>query len=218
MRKLVIYVFIFFSMLLAHAGATPYYTYDVKYPGIGVIEFDNDVTIYEKPNVNSEVLMTLEVAPKTGNMLMMNERTSAYYFLAQNPEKKLAYLVALDEQDDGWIQVCYSQQDNLTGWVKSSLDKVQPWREFFTVWGKKNGLYIFKDVPTEAKKLYAKPFDDKDDARVVEGFKNAYKINLVYIKGNWMLVRVLDVGNAERIGYIRWRDTDGKLFMFPLMK
>jgi len=44
-------------------------------------------------------------------------------------------------------------------------------------------------------------------------------IKLIYIRGNWMLVRALDYAKQDSfIGWIRWRSDDGTIFAFPYLK
>jgi len=204
--------------LLSVCRADPFYTYDIKNVGIGVVELSKDTTIYARPDESSEKLIMLEISPKTSNVTMMNEKNSNSYFLARVPAKNLAYLVATDDNEKGWIEVCYYQKENLTGWIKTGSENVWSWSDFYNKWGRKNGVYFFKDVPPEDKKLYAQPFENPEDKKLVESFNYAYKVRPVMLKGNWMLVRVLDVNNVEKIGYLRWREADGKLLLFPLLK
>ena len=43
-------------------------------------------------------------------------------------------------------------------------------------------------------------------------------INLSVIKGNWMLVTVVDADRTPKTGYIRWRSDDGIKYLFPDVK
>ena len=88
-------------------------------------------------------------------------------------------------------------------------------KDFYLANGRKNGVYLFKDVPPDERKLYAQPFEKAEDKKTVANYDHAYKIKLEIIKGNWMLVRVLDLNNDEKIGYLRWRTNEGKLLLFP---
>jgi hypothetical protein len=36
-----------------------------------------------------------------------------------------------------------------------------------------------------------------------------------HLRGNWLLVEALDFENNTPIGWIRWRDDDGNLMVFP---
>ncbi len=218
MYKNMFLLFVIIIFLTASVLAEPYYSSDIKKSGFGVVEITNTVTVYSEPDENAQKLLTLQVNNPTTNLTSMNEINYSEYFLAKVPPKNIAFLVVIDEQDDGWCYICYDQKKDLCGWIKSDTKKVQSWRQFYMNYGKKNGLYLFKDIPADERKLYAQPFEKKEDMKLVANYQHAYSIKLVYIKGNWMLVRVLDIGNNEKIGYLRWRTDDGKLLLFPRVK
>ena len=35
------------------------------------------------------------------------------------------------------------------------------------------------------------------------------------LRGNWMLVTIVDIGNEPKVGWIKWRNEDGTLMIFP---
>ena len=201
-----------FSAVLAN----PHYSSDVATSGIGLIEFSNNVDIYEKPDFQSKKLITLELKEIESNLTIMNAPIETHqYFLAKTSDKSKGFLIVTDDNDEGWYEVCYLQKKDLRGWVNATSKQFKTWRNFELFWGKKNDVYFFKDVPPEARKLYAQPFEKPEDKKLVDGYDHAYKIKPVIIKGNWMLVRVLDVLNKEKIGYVRWRENDGRILIFP---
>ena len=196
--------------------ANPYNSSDISASGIGLIEFTTDVDVYEQPTFQSKKIVTLELKEVETNLTIMNAPIEAHqYFLAKTSDKSKAFLTVTDDNDEGWYEVCYLQKKNLKGWVKAEPSQFKTWRNFELFWGKKNDVYFFKDVPPEERKLYAQPFENPEDKKIVDGYNHAYKIKPVIIKGNWMLVRVLDVLNKEKIGYVRWRENDGRILMFP---
>ncbi len=215
MRKIVLLLIcLVFTVLSAYCN--PYYSSDIQNSGYGVVELTETTTIYQEPSETSEILEVLNLHEAEPNFSMMyEEKRSSYYFLAKTSDKNKAFLVVTDENDDGWFQVCYSQKENLYGWIKLPKESFKTWKDFFNTYARQNGLYIFKDVPGEERKLYARPFEKNQDKVTVANYDHAYAIKLATIKGNWALVRVLDVNNSEKIGFLRWRTDDGKLLLFP---
>ena len=72
-----------------------------------------------------------------------------------------------------------------------------------------------RNLSEEYKKMYA---SDSKESQVVESFKYPKFINFSMIKGNWMLVSVLDIEKRTKIGWLKWRDEDGKLLAFPFFE
>ena len=196
--------------------SNPYYTTDMQPSGYGILEITSDTDIYKEPDENSELLITLTLSKSRSNFITMDApKGSSYYFLAENKNKDKAYLLVDDETESGWYKVLYGKKDGLTGWVKASPKSFKSLRAFYMENGRKNGVYLFKDVPPDERKLYAKPFEKPEDKKTVANYDHAYQIKLEIIKGNWMLVRILDINNNEKIGFLRWRTNEGKVFLFP---
>ena len=209
-------MFIFTALPL---NANPYYSSDIKLTGYGFLEIVDDIAVYTEPSTNSEILTTLELSPIHLDFEIMGETPiMRNQFLARDKNKKSAFVMVLDEAENGWFQICYNQEKKSIGWVQSKSELFYSLLHFYLKYGKKNGVYVFRDIPAERRKLYAKPYENKEDMKLVDEYDYAHKIKLVIIKGNWMLVRILDVNNKEKIGYLRWRENDGRLLAFPLVK
>lgn len=214
--KRICVLFLSLILSLSVTFANPYYSSDMATSGIGVIEFTKNVEIFEKPDFQSKKLVTLELKEIKSNLTIMDAPIEAHqYFFAKTSDKSKGFLIVTDDNEQGWYEVCYLQKKDLRGWVKAMPDQFKTWRNFELFWGKKNDVYFFKDVPSEERKLYAQPFEKPEDKKLVDGYDHAFKIKPVIIKGNWMLVRVLDVLNKEKIGYVRWRENDGRILIFP---
>jgi len=182
------------------------------------LEISGDTDIYEQPDENSNLLITLTLCKSKSNFVTMDEpKGSSYYFLAENKNRDKAYLLVDDETETGWYKVFYGKNEGRTGWIKANPKDFKSLRAFYLENGRKNGVYLFKDVHPEDRKLYAKPFEKPEDKKTVTNYDHAYKIKLEIIKGNWMLVRVLDISNNEKIGYMRWRTNEGKVLLFPVL-
>ena len=69
------------------------------------------------------------------------------------------------------------------------------------------------NLPSEYKKMHTSP---GDEAQLVKEIPYCpEQIELMYIRGNWMLIRVIDFDQSAPVGWIRWRSDDGKIFVFP---
>ena len=217
MRKLFLLFFMYILFgCMNFADANPYYSSEVNPAGYGVLEVSGDVDIYKEPTKDSELLMTLTLEKSMSNFVQMDApKGSSYYFLAETKKKDKAFLLVADETDDGWYKVFYGKKDGLTGWVNANPKSFKSLKAFYLQYGRKNGVYLFKDIHPEDRKLYAAPFEKAEDKKTVANYEHAYKIKLEIIKGNWMLVRVLDINNNEKIGYLRWRTSDGNIYVFP---
>ena len=217
MQRFLILLFILF-FICNSLFANPFYTTDMQVSGIGVLEFDADVILFKTKDETSTPLLKLTISETKSNLSIMNAPQKSHeYFLARTSDRQKAFLTVTDETADGWFEVCYSQKQNLKAWVKADSNQFKTWREFQLFWGRKNNVFFFKDVPPEERKLYAQPFEKPEDKRLVDGYSHANKIKPVIIKGNWMLVRVLDILNKEKIGYVRWRNNDGQVLIFPYL-
>ena len=83
------------------------------------------------------------------------------------------------------------------------------------MYGRKYGLIILKGAPETVNSMYG---STDDDAKVISTINKPELINLNVIRGNWMLVTVVDADNVPKTGYIRWRSDDGVKYLFPNLK
>ena len=120
--------------------------------------------------------------------------------------------VLTDSDGDGWYEICYDQKNKLTGWVAPSEYEFYPWLAFYTKYGKKNGLYPFRDLDNTEKRLYSKP---DFNSQIINTFNHVKDIRIQIIRGNWALVRLYDYEGKLKIGWIKWRTDEGKFQFFP---
>ena len=83
---------------------------------------------------------------------------------------------------------------------------------FYSMYGRKYGLTILKGAPESVNNMYG---STDDSAKVISTINKPDIINLNVIRGNWMLVTVVDVDRTPKTGYIRWRSDDGIKYLFP---
>lgn len=215
MKKLVVLsILLIFSVIFSLKSlAAPYYSTTINPSAIGVLKVFENTKIYKEPNENSQILLKINLNNENKNFTKIDDKNICEFLAILNNKDntKIAFLTVQDLQEN-WFLVCFNKEEDMFGWVKATDEDFISWFKFYNHFGKQNGVYIFKDVPSEYKRLFSQP-DER--AQRVEGFSYANKIKLVMLKGNWMLVRILDVGNKEKIGYIRWRKDDGTILMFP---
>lgn len=215
MKKFLIFFFLFFNFAsYSEAKNIPLYTDSINYPGIGVINLPQDFYIYEKPNINSKILEHYQIGKAEGSKI--GDTDYSDNFIIYNPLKNYAYMTVITDSDNnGWYEICYNQTKGLTGWVLPSTYTYYPWYSFFTKFGKINGLYAFKDIPVEEKRLHSHP---DYDSQIINIFENAKNIRVQMYRGNWVLVRVYDYEGKLMIGWIKWRTDEGKFNYFPILK
>ena len=94
--------------------------------------------------------------------------------------------------------------------IKTSAINETSFIEFFEQFGKKYGIYLFKDLKKPDKILYAAPLKETNSLGSIEMPRF---ISPWLIRGNWMLVKVKDFKDSKT-GWIQFRGSDGKLRLF----
>ena len=208
MKKFLIILLMLICMPV-FADTAPFYTNQVPKTALGVYQADKEITIFSKPEENSPVVqkMTLSYEPET-----MPDNTFAVLI----NEKKLGFLYVTDIGDDGWVEVLYNKQTGAKGWVQVQ-DRMQflPWLNFCNLYGRKYGLRIMKDTPKDFYTLYAKC---EDLSQPISKLNYVQKIRLTKVSGNWALVTVMDLDKTPKTGWLKWRESDGKVYAFPNIK
>ena len=87
------------------------------------------------------------------------------------------------------------------------------WLNFFNTYARKNGLYFLADVENVDKIVYTEPSVNAYVSR--DSFYNIVGIEFKLIRGNWMLVKIIDMDKTEAIGWLKWRNEDNKILVFP---
>ena len=215
MKKIVIAFFIFFNLLsMVYADVMPYYVNSLRRYGIGYTQVASPLVMKREPKNDSETLEILSFNFKEEKTICeknLDKCKIDEVFAAYSKSKKLAFLTTLDETQ-GWSLVCFNQtQMPVCGWVEEEKNKFYNWSDFFNFYGKKYGLYLFKDLQKVDKILYAAPVKQTNSTGSLEMPK---VINPWLIRGNWLLVKVVDFQNQVKTGWINFRGTDGRLKLF----
>lgn len=211
MKKFLITIItIFILALSSYAKNVPLYKNSINIEGIGVIKLPQKFTIYESANENSKILAEYKWGNAEGAYI--NDDYSDN-FIIFDPLQKAAYMTVVEDSDNvGWYKICYDQKNGLTGWVNPSKYKFFSWIMFYSIYGKMNGLYAFRDLDNTDKKLYSKP---NFDSQVINTLDRIKDIRVQIFRGNWVLVRVYDYEGGLKIGWLNWRTSDGKFKYFP---
>lgn len=208
MKKFILIVCMCF-MLPVFADNMPFYVDTIPKDAIGMFQIGDSITIYSHPEANSKVVKKMDFSynPET-----MPDNTFALLI----NEKKLGFLYVSDIGDDGWVEVIYNRMNNSRGWVQTE-DRFQfmPWLSFYNMYGRKYGLRLMKDAPEDVENLHSK---SEDLSQNVSKLRYVKQIRLTAIRGNWALVSVVDIDKTPKMGFLRWRSDDGKIYAFPNIK
>ncbi len=197
--------------------------------GIGVYFAPYNTIIYEKPDALSPPVFQAQWSQGEIPSSLYSPATETFHaishvFMAFYPKLSVAAMSVVGENGDGWAEVVYDQPKRKTGWVKladsddakmtgepTHLGRFQPWIDFMKFNGRAAGIYWLTGVTSYHKNLRMQP-DDKSKFLPVQIMKN---IKVKHVRGNWMLVEVTDMNRQHPMGWVRWRDKDGRLMIFP---
>lgn len=215
MKKLfIIFTFLCNLFIAANADVMPYYVNNINSNSIGVYQASNNIRIYKEPNEHSPLLLNVTWDAKTFDS---PDVSASNLFVAFLPKKDLAFLTVVDENDNqDWVQIIYYKNGNQLGWVKKDDEyKFMSWRTFFNLYGRKYGLYYMKDSPELAKNICG---TNSDDSKGIGKIFVPQTINVTSVNGNWILINAFDMDRTTKIGWIKWRSTNGEIYLFPDIK
>ena len=190
-------------------------TKSINNHAIGIFFAPEEIKIYSSPDEKSELIeiirwniLGVEAIPQV--------QSSGETFFVFIPNKKYALMPVISENENSdWLEVIYNKNTGAKGWVRNpTYDRFETWLEFMRVYGKRNRLYLFSDIPEKYKSLHTDPDENSqlinnNDSILIQ------EIELIYVSGNWVLVREIDYNKTAQVGWIRWRDNDGNIFVFP---
>ena len=175
----------------------------------GVYQVGHSLVLYSEPNEKSAVKQRIVW---TKDDVIPQNLKHADLFVLYLEKKDLALMAVTDETDD-WVEVIYDNSTGDKGWIKKDDPyKFNTWMNFYSMYGRKYGLTILKGAPESVNNMYG---STDDSAKVISTINKPDIINLNVIRGNWMLVTVVDVDRTPKTGYIRWRSDDGIKYLFP---
>ena len=164
------------------------------------------------------------VRPNGDHLEVYADRT----FFCFYPELDVAMMAVTGDADNGWLEVVYDQAKHKTGWIKQSEAKALPklssgeavpshfgvyqtWLEFMKLNSLASGIYWLSGVDEYQRSVRS---SDNDMAKPIQ-ITIIRERKVRHVRGNWLLVEVLDFEWNMPIGWVRWRDDDGNLMAFP---
>ena len=210
------------------------YTY-----GNGIFFAPYQFTVHTEPNEASRVIGEFRWGRNTsGNSIDVFTPEGGHHtayadrvFFCFYPELDVAMMAVTSDTDDGWVEVVYQQEGQKTGWVKikeaqssvmtsrelaqkpepAHFGVYQTWLEFMKLNAKANGIYWLTGVKQYHRSVRS---SDTDEAKLIP-VTIMRDLKVKHVRGNWLLVEVLDFERNTPIGWVRWRDDDGNLMVFP---
>lgn len=179
---------------------------------LGVYQVGTTIVLKKTPEPNAPIVKVIKI---NGNSIEPSDLTFDNVFVVYQGAKELAFMAVTDENED-WVELIYDNKTGARGWLrKDDPYKFLTWVNFYNMYSKKYGLYILNGAPDSIKEMHGSP---DDTSRVISKINRPQKIILNLIKGNWMLVSVMDMDRTPKTGYIRWRSDDGVKYLFPSIK
>ncbi len=198
--------------------------------GTGVYFAPYRTKIYTEPDESADPVEVLEWSPKGSSTTVFSSERQSFshpetHFIAFFPTLEVAIMSVISDDGEGWAEVVYDQKREKTGWVKlrtvmseeetvdwpKHLGHFQTWLDFMKYNGKAAGIYWLTGVSEYNKFLRQSP-DDKAQLIQVQMIR---RLKVKHIRGNWLLVEIMDFDRTTPIGWIRWRDANGRLMVFP---
>lgn len=215
MKKLLLLLAFLLNIILpARADVMPYYVNSINSNSIGVYQTANNIKVYKEPNENSPLLLNVLWDSKSFNS---PDVSSSNLFVVFIQKKELAFLTVVDENDnEDWVKIAYNQNGTKFGWVKKDDEfRFMSWRNFFNIYGRKYGLYYLKDAPEGSKIIYGSA---ADDSKQIGKITYPQSIKVTSVSGNWILIIIYDIDKTQKIGWIKWRNISGEIYLFPDVK
>lgn len=214
MKKIIFTAILFFSLAASALAVDilPEFVIPAAPITYGVYQVGHGIALYSEPNDKAPVVKKI-----TWNTegIIPNDLTFADLFAVYIGKNDLALMSVTDETDD-WVEVIYDNRKGLKGWIKKDDPfKFNTWMNFYNMYGRKYGLVILKGAPEFVYSLFGTP---EDNEKAISTINQPKLINLNLIRGNWMLVTVVDADGTPKTGYIRWRSDDGVKYLFPDIK
>lgn len=214
MKKLIVLMFLFLGCVLkvCAADVMPDTVSLIRNNTLGVYQVSSPIVLYSEPDEKSEIKTVIKYTKTSLEPLSLVFQD---VFIVYKADKNLALMAVTDETED-WVQVIYDNVKGSTGWIKKDDPyKFSTWYNFYNMYGTKYGLYFLKGTPEPIKNIHGSP---DESSKVISVINYPVKINLKVIRGNWMLVSVLDVDKMPKTGYVRWRSEEGIKYLFPDIK
>jgi len=188
----------------------------------------NQTRIYTAPSEDAPLLEEIDWTQasqrslvKIGPAGVKSNLPSTTPFFCFIPRLNMALMAVVNDNEAGWAEVVVNQQTHQTGWVHPAanpdeadafhLNTVATWLDFMKVSARAHGIVWLSGVSQYQRSVRVA---DDDDAKMIDVLI-VRDLKVRHIRGNWLLVEVLDFERNTPIGWIRWRDEEGRLLLFP---
>jgi hypothetical protein len=187
---------------------------------IGVVAVQAPLTLYAQASINAPVVEKFTWQPqaaRTEEATVFSEVTQQpvsanQLFLAFYAKYQLALLTVLDERPDGWLEVALPNTEAGKAWLAPNpQNTVYVWQDFIRLYAKNFGFQWLAGVPAYQRSVRLKP----EDTAPLVPVTIVQAIKVLHVRGNWMLVELRDMGAEHPIGWLRWRDEQGNLMVWP---
>lgn len=196
--------------------------------GNGIYYAPYEVKVHAEPSEESPLVEHLDWSgnDNQGYYTVLSRLKNRYVrantaFICFYPDLAVAMMAVVGENGKNWLEVVYDQESGKTGWVKmqpvadegriSHFGRYQTWFDFMKYNARSHGIYWLSGVSSYHRAVRYKD-EDKSPLIPVTVIRD---LKVRHIRGNWMLVEVLDFERNTPIGWVRWRDSDGNLLVFP---
>lgn len=214
MNKIIVSLLIFFGLTLncLAADIMPSFVSLSNTNTLGVYQTGDTVVLRKTPEDNADIIKVIRIC---GNDIEPANTKFEDVFVVYKNSKNLALMAVTDETED-WVELIYNNNTGERGWMKKDDPyKFSTWVNFYNTYAKKYGLYILNGAPETVKNMHG---STEDGSKVISTINRPQKIKLNIIRGNWMLVSVMDEDRTPKTGFIRWRSDDGVKYLFPAIK
>lgn len=198
------------------ADVIPLSSKTIKHYGIGLLNMPRSYTVYQYPYNDAKPIREVNYDAMTKSAIVNTIDMRKVSYVAYVPENDVAFLTVDLNPGNNWYCVYLNQETGETGWVyNENDDDFFTYRRFFYKYGKKYGIRFFNDLDEDKKGLYSQP---TKKSQLLSTAKYPRFISFTIIQGNWLLGNVNELGSTSKIGWIRWRNNNGTLNMFPNFK
>lgn len=214
MKKILICLMMMFAMMQAVLAADVLpQSVSLKYTAtLGLYQASNEIVLRSEPRESAPIVHSIKWNNKE---VFPNSLKFSDLFVVFIPSKQLALMAVSDETED-WVEVIYNNEDGSKGWMKKDDPyKFMTWLNFYNMYGRKYGLYVLKGAPESVNDIRSAT---EDSSQVISRINMPKFIKLNAVKGNWVLVSVVDIDSQPKTGYIRWRGDNGVKYLFPAIK
>lgn len=214
MKSFLLWIFlpiVLFLQMPVRADVMPHYSSAISKETIGFLQVPKKINIYAYPRIDAEVF---DVALVDRYDIKFKEYSldPQEMYAVQIGDKGYEFCMVIDIQDD-WYKIIYDKKHNKSGWVRQQNENdFYSLRDFYSFYGKKDGLYYMKNIDYRKRGIYSGAYQT---SQKIDGLTLVKSIKLHKISGNWALVTIVDIDSKPKIGYIRWREDDGTILLFP---